>query len=222
MFIAVIGDLIKSKEIEGRAEVQSKLRMTLDNMNRDYASMIASNFMITLGDEFQGVLSHGSSILEILDRIKFEMKPVEIRFGIGIGEIMTEIDRNQSIGADGPAYWNAREAIITVRDKNDYATSKVNIVGERDSQWLNVVNESLRMCDFLESKWRDTQAEFIQRMIKRHGYDTDIKQKDISRDFRMSIQMVNKKIQNTGYYNYIRLRREIGIMIESEMGGESD
>lgn len=222
MFIAVIGDLIKSKEIESRAEIQSKLRMTLDNMNRDYASMIASDFTITLGDEFQGVLNHGSSILEILDRIKFEMKPVEIRFGIGIGEIVTEMDRNQSLGADGPAYWNAREAIITVRDNNDYETSKVNIVGERDSQWLKVVNESLRMCDFLESKWRDTQAEFIHLMIKNYGYDTDTKQKDISENFRMSSQMVNKKIQNTGYYNYIRLKREIGIMIESEMGGEND
>lgn len=222
MFIAVIGDLIKSKEIESRAEIQSKLRMTLDNMNRDYASMIASDFTITLGDEFQGVLNHGSSILEILDRIKFEMKPVEIRFGIGIGEIVTEIDRNQSLGADGPAYWHAREAIITVRDNNDYETSKVNIVGERDSQWLKVVNESLRMCDFLESKWRDTQAEFIHLMIKNYGYDTDTKQKDISENFRMSSQMVNKKIQNTGYYNYIRLKREIGIMIESEMGGEND
>jgi hypothetical protein len=222
MYIAVIGDLIKSKDIQSRAEVQSKLRITLDNMNHRYASSIASDFTITLGDEFQGVLNHGTLILEILDRIIFEMKPVEIRFGIGIGGIVTEIDRNQSLGADGPAYWNAREAIISVRDNNDYETSKIFIVGESDSRWLKVVNESLRMCDFLASKWRDSQMEFMHLMIQNHGYDTEIKQTDVSRELGISIQMVNKKIQNTGYFNFIRLRREIGIMLENEMGGEID
>jgi hypothetical protein len=222
MYIAIIGDLIKSKEIKSRAEVQSKLRLTLDNVNRTFASSIASDFTITLGDEFQGVLNHGTAILEMIDRIKFEMKPVEIRFGIGLGDIVTEIDRNQSLGADGPAYWNAREAILNVEENNDYDTSKVYIVGIKETQWLNVVNESLRMCDYLESKWRESQAEFMHLMIKNYGYDIDIKQKNISLNFNMSSQMVNKKIQNTGYYHYVRLKRAIGSMIESEMGGGND
>ena len=219
MYIAIIGDLIKSREIKGRADVQSKLRKTLDLVNEKYASTIASDFTITLGDEFQGVLSHASSMLEMIDRIKFEMIPVEIRFGVGIGEIVTEIDRKKSLGADGSAYWNAREAINTVRDNNDYATSKLYIVKEIDAQWLNVVNESLRMCDYLESKWRASQVEFMNLMIRDFGYDTSTKQTTISEHFNMSNQLVNKKIQNTGYYNYVRLKREISIMVENERSG---
>lgn len=220
MLIAIIGDLIKSKGIKDRDLVQSKLRNILETVNRNYASMIASDFTITLGDEFQGVLKQGPMILEMLDRIKFEMKPVEIRFGIGIGEISTKIFRDNSLGADGFAYWNAREAINALKENNDYATSKVFVVAEKEKQWLNVMNESLRMCDYLESKWRGSQLEFMCRMIQNYGYDIDIKQKTIAINFGMSNQMINKKIQNTGYYNYIRLRREIGRMIEHERCGE--
>jgi hypothetical protein len=218
MYIAIIGDLIKSREIKDRADVQLKLKRTLEFINKEYASMIASDFMITLGDEFQGVLTNGSTLLEMIDRIKFEMKPVEIRFGIGIGEIVTEIDRSQSLRADGSAYWHAREAIDFVRDDNDYETSKVFIIGEKETQCLKVVNESLRMCDYLESKWRDSQIEFMRLMIRNYGYNTNIKQKSISEQIQMSSQMVNKKIQNTGYHNFIRLKSEISRMVELERG----
>lgn len=37
--------------------------------------------------------------------------PVELRFGIGIGEITTEINTEMALGADGPGYYKAREAI---------------------------------------------------------------------------------------------------------------
>ena len=222
MLIAIIGDLIKSKGIKDRDLVQSKLRNILEIVNRNYASMIASDFTITLGDEFQGVLKQGPMILEMLDRIKFEMKPVEIRFGIGMGEISTKIFRDNSLGADGSAYWNAREAINALKKNNDYATSKVFVVAEKEKQWLNVMNESLRMCDYLESKWRGSQLEFMCRMIQNYGYDIDIKQKTIAINFGMSNQMINKKIQNTGYYNYIRLKRELSVMIEHERMHEND
>jgi len=45
------------------------------------------------------------------------MYPVELRFGIGIGKISTEIFHEVAIGADGPAYYAARLTIEELREQ---------------------------------------------------------------------------------------------------------
>ncbi len=55
---------------------------------------IASDFMITLGDEFQGLLTSGFHLVQIIDYIERSLFPIKLRFGVGIGEIHTEIKRN--------------------------------------------------------------------------------------------------------------------------------
>ena len=80
-------------------------------MNVKYRSQLGSKFSITLGDEFQGLLTEPGGILEIIQYIKFRMHPVSGRFGVGIGEITTPIDPEQSLGADGPAYHRARRMV---------------------------------------------------------------------------------------------------------------
>jgi hypothetical protein len=69
MYCAVIGDLIDSKKIkpEERKVLQEKLRLLLERVNNDYSSYIAANFLITLGDEFQGLLIASFPAVEIID-----------------------------------------------------------------------------------------------------------------------------------------------------------
>ncbi len=107
-YIAIIGDIIKSKNIQNRYDTQEKLRSVLASINMEYSEDIASNFMITLGDEFQGLLKNGTNVIDVILKIEKNMYPVQFRFGIGIGEITTKIDRMMPLGADGPAYSNAR------------------------------------------------------------------------------------------------------------------
>ena len=109
MYYAIIGDIIQSKELANRMEIQTKLNSILNEINKRYADEIAANFIITLGDEFQGLLSNPSNLFDIIDTIKFEMYPVRIRFGIGIGSIDTEVNSEMALGADGPAYHYARK-----------------------------------------------------------------------------------------------------------------
>ena len=60
--------------------------------------------MITLGDEFQGLLEITVSILEIIKYIQREIYPIKLRFGVGIGNVSTLINHEAAIGADGPAF----------------------------------------------------------------------------------------------------------------------
>ncbi len=50
------------------------------------------------------------------------MKPAQLRFGIGWGNSDWHWPL-QSIGADGPAYWNASGVINLVHQKNDYGNT---------------------------------------------------------------------------------------------------
>lgn len=101
-FIAIIGDIRNSRELDSRKKIQDKLNETLEEINLKYQDDIESKFVITLGDEFQGLLSSGRILLHVIQDIKMQLYPVEIRFGIGIGEITTDINTEMALGADGP------------------------------------------------------------------------------------------------------------------------
>ena len=114
MYFAIIGDIIESKKISERFKVQEKLEEVLARMNGEYAPFIASNFTITIGDEFQGLLLDSTRILEIIDKIKISMQPVDIRFGCLAGRADSTpgcVRARAIIGADGAKSEVARQAV---------------------------------------------------------------------------------------------------------------
>lgn len=107
ILLAIIGDIIDSKNIKNRNKIQKDLNKVLKDLNRNYEKDIVSKWTITLGDEFQALLKPNLYIFKMLDYISYKMDPVKIRFGLGLGEISTDINYEKSIGSDGPAYWRA-------------------------------------------------------------------------------------------------------------------
>ena len=116
-YYAIIGDIKRSKKIENRCEIQEKLKKILDNVNSIYNNDISAKFLITLGDEFQGLLEITAPILEIIKYIQREIYPIKLRFGVGIGNESTLINHEAAIGADGPAFYAAREMIEFLREQ---------------------------------------------------------------------------------------------------------
>ena len=215
MYFAIIGNLMNSKDIADRQRVDEKLKEVFNEVNDKYAKEIALRFSLTTQNEFQGLLSVGFKILEIIDRIRIKMEPVDIRFGIGIGEIDRKIDNQLSDAIDGPAFWNAREAIIELNQSDDYGKTKILIMSDENKQITRIVNENLRLCDYIESRWRETQKEVVAFSILNFGYDLKVKQTDLARMQNLSTQALNQRIQSSGYYNFIRARKEISEIIHS-------
>lgn len=116
-YYAIIGDIKRSKKIENRCEIQEKLKKILDNVNSIYNNDISAKFLITLGDEFQGLLEITAPILEIIKYIQREIYPIKLRFGVGIGNVSMLINHEAAIGADGPAFYAAREMIEFLREQ---------------------------------------------------------------------------------------------------------
>lgn len=117
-YLAVIGDVVGSKDLARRAEVQRKLAAVLKRLS-ERKPRPASPYTITLGDEFQAVHRTADTLFLDIFTIWAEMHPVAIRFGIGVGELTTPLNSRQALGMDGPAFHRARAAISELK-RTDY------------------------------------------------------------------------------------------------------
>lgn len=200
-YIAVIGDIVKSKKVIERNEAQKKLKTVLEKINKKYGNEIASNFMITLGDEFQGLLKCRKNIIRIISEIEMAMFPIQLRFGIGIGKIDTEINRDIPLGADGPAYHNARKMIDELKRKErKYETnySNVMICSQGDNEQIDMLlNTILSLCSAIKAKWTSRQMEIISCYIK-----SGKNQHRAAEKLGISKSSVNKALNNSNYYTY--------------------
>lgn len=200
-YIAIIGDIKGSKAIERRKEVQEKLAVVLNEINEQYSEDIASGFMITLGDEFQGLLSNGTRIMQIISKIEGRMYPVKIRFGIGVGEITTEINPYMAIGADGPGYYRARAAIEYLKEnekKKQTSASDIRLEVEGENQESQaLINVIFGLMTALKSTWTMRRREIIQDMLEHRDNQTDTAE-------RLNIKQptVNRVLVTGNYYAY--------------------
>ncbi|MBR4435012.1 MAG: hypothetical protein IKS90_02820 [Clostridia bacterium] len=120
LYYAIIGDIVASRRVAERGELQKRLKRVLAEINRDFCPVIAADFLITLGDEFQGLLfaNQDAHPAVIAERIMSALYPVRVRIAIGLGGISTEIDRYAALGADGSAFHRARSGIERIRTEN--------------------------------------------------------------------------------------------------------
>lgn len=200
-YIAIIGDIKKSKQLDDRRKIQIQLQSILNDINIKYAKDIESKFMITLGDEFQGLLGCGENIMNIISEIEAKIYPVEIRYGIGIGELTTDINPDLPLGADGPAYYNARDAVEYLKNnekKSKASESNIMIMADSEnSSTVNLLNTILSLETVLKSKWTDRQRVIIHDYIKNE--DNQIR---TAESLSITQSSVQKSLSNANYYTY--------------------
>ncbi len=200
MYCAVIGDIIHSKQIPNRAEFQAAFKRGLVQINHDAPNDMSSYFTVTLGDEFQGLLNSPHRLIHILTTIKALAYPARIRFGLGIGDITTGIDRTQSIGADGPAYHHARACLETIK-KNEQAYEKpeqeIMIKSETLPRELEAsINAIFSLCALIEKRWSDSQREKVAAFMIADN------QTDAAKSLGISQPSLNKGLRRAGYNTY--------------------
>ncbi len=172
-YIAIIGDIKNSKKIQLRDKVQNKLNLILSEINEIYSDDISARFLITLGDEFQGLLQNSAHLLDIIRYIQRKMYPVKLRFGIEFGRINTAIHSDAAIGADGPAYYTARKIIEQLRAqekrlKRQAPDIQIGIY-EMEILRLQEINTILSLLTLLENEWSEGQRLTIWDMEQYGG-----------------------------------------------------
>ena len=219
MYLALIADVIDSKMVQERFNLQKQLEKALRKMNELFGDYLASCFTLTLGDEFQALLKVDAPVFQIIDTLRSELSPTQLRFGIGLGEIVTAIDPLQSIGADGPAYWNARTAINLVHQKNDYGNTQIYFSSGNDSKDL-LVNALIASGEAIRSGWRGSQEEILLDLLKRFVYSENFSQQDLAQSLDINPSALSKRLKSSSIRVYLRGRAAALASIQALAKGE--
>lgn len=205
-YIAIIGDIKDSKKIENRNQVQENLNQVLNQINKMYRSDISAAFIITLGDEFQGLLSRTTHLLDIVKYIQRKMYPVKLRFGIGIGKMNTEIFPEAAIGADGPAYYAARSTIEELREqekklRKQAADIQISVYNERCFE-ITEINMIILFMKIIEEGWSDKQRYTIWDMELNGG-----SQEECAKRMGITQSTVARRLADGNYITYQRAKK---------------
>lgn len=189
---AFIGDLSASRDLDRdrRREVQERLANLLEELNDDLQAAMLSRFTVTLGDEFQGLLSRPSSIPEILWRLRRNLPTMHLWTGVGFGGLDTQLQA-QAIGMDGPAFHNARQAVERARDEAIHGGVFVGF--EADDVILTGLG---RLLDHHRSSFTAAQLEAVDRV--RSGR----KQSDAAAELEVSPQAISKRLKAASWEIY--------------------
>ncbi|MDD4541660.1 MAG: SatD family protein [Eubacteriales bacterium] len=220
-YVAIIGDIVDSKRLKDRKATQQKYKDILSDVNLKYSEDIAAKFSITLGDEFQGLLKNRSNIMKIISEIEMAMSPVEMRFGIGIGDINTDINFDNSREIDGTAYHRARrmiEEVKGIRSQHAGRDASLMICSEDENEEIDeLLNSILSVCTALKSKWTERQKEIIQAyLLNEENQYKAAKYLDIGQS------SVSKALNNARFYSFKAALDNVNSFLGREGEGTSD
>ena len=212
-FIAIIGDIRGSRSLTQRREIQENLGIILQEINEGFEADIAAKFLITLGDEFQGLLFDGRSLLKIIEKIEMSLYPVTFRFGIGMGRITTDIYPEMALGADGPAFYRARSAIELLKENESKKKAVLSDLSfrfeEKSSTTERLLNTAFTLLYSLEHTWTDRQREIItDQLFHQDG------QKASALRLGITQSAVHKALSAGSYYTYEKALKEITSVME--------
>ncbi len=188
--IALIGDIVASRHIKNRAEVQKKISRLFLILNKNNKALL-SPYTITIGDEFQALYSKADDVFSDICKIIDALYPETARFSIGIGELTTKINKTQALGMDGPAFHYAREGLDELK-----STSILFNVKTEDKEDILYINQTLSHVSQNMIKWKQSRIKIFN--LLREGKSI----KEMSKKLKVTDKAIYKHI-DAGALNII-------------------
>lgn len=198
--LAILGNLVGSREISDRAQLQGKPKRSLRAFwdKSIQRRLCAAGPEITAGDEIQVLLwvrsdpPTGSEAVSFLAQLTEDLHPVRIVFGLGLGGLTTKLG-GPVRELDGECFHRAREALEGARREGRWAKiSGLNSQrgsSENSEPFEDAANAILRLTGDIRAGWTDRQLEVI-RMRR-----TWPLQKDVARELGVSPSVVSEVLR---------------------------
>jgi hypothetical protein len=158
--LAVIGDISGSRRIIDRAQMQRKFESAIRRLNRECAVHLAATFVITLGDEFQGLLSTPGAAIGIIIALEDAFEDIEVRYSLGWGGLTTGM-KSRALGMDGPCFHNARDALLRGKKEKRWVT----VQGFGDGNDF-IINSMFELMNAMRRRWTEKQKQTVSLMRK--------------------------------------------------------
>lgn len=187
-YAVIIADIKNSRQLQEREryEWQLFLKSAVVQINESFSEIIEAPFMITKGDEFQGVLQDLSLVNKVILQFEHLVYPLTLRFGIGYGPIQ-KMGSKIPIEMDGPAFHRANAALNLAKKKK--LTVHVDTKDNEFDQWVNTL---YRLIFSIKGRWSETT-------IKRYWMYKEMGTfKRVAADERVSPQAVWDSIHHSG------------------------
>lgn len=148
-------DLVKSREINNRIEIQSKIKQYFLKLNNKYDNILVAPITFTLGDEWQIIIRDVKESYNIFTEIRLflRLNNLDSYCGIGIGTISTD-EANDTREMDGQAFIYAREALNIAKKSNRFYngviyTKDCNLaVQGKNIDMINTFNNQLLVSEY--------------------------------------------------------------------------
>lgn len=193
LYTAITGDLIKSREISNRAEVQIRLQKVLDEINKQFKDVIVVKFSITLGDEFQGLINSVEKSYDIIKEIQKLLYPIKVSFGVGVGSISTKIMK-KTTEMDGECFIYSRNALKKAKEENR-SIIYITINSIKDLS----VNTIIKLTDVIRNNWKPLHYRRIWLYEELGTFEKVAKKEKITKQMvsKMFIDIKYKQIKET-------------------------
>jgi hypothetical protein len=207
-YLVLIGDLVASRDSTNRKTLQQQLKAVLMHLNERSAGPV-SPYTLTLGDEFQAVFKTAEPVFDDMVQILAALHPVRVRFSLGLGEITTELNRDQALGMDGPAFYRARDGIDRLKDSGDL----FRLEGLPDT-WAALADGSLRLLSKAMQKWEANRLAILHDLL------TGLPVKRIAGDLAVTEQAVYKNISSGGLEAVIQVMSALTGILNNCLAGK--
>ncbi|HID39728.1 MAG TPA: hypothetical protein EYP36_09480 [Calditrichaeota bacterium] len=150
-YTVIISDIEASRKMQAyeRHEWQLFLKSTIVQVNETFAREIDAPFMITKGDEFQGVLKHIHDVHRVMMKFERLIFPLRLRYGVGYGPIH-KMGANIPIEMDGPAFHRASSALQFAKKKKNTVT-----IDTGHEQFDLAVNTMYKLIYAIKRRWSE-------------------------------------------------------------------
>jgi len=175
-YTVVISDIIGSRKLNDyeRHEWQLFLKSAIVQVNESFSAQIEAPFMITKGDEFQGVLKKLDSVHKVIMKFEKLIFPLTLRFGIGHGTIQ-KMGSNIPIEMDGQAFHRAQAAINRAKKKKQ--TVVINTANENFDLMVNTLYQLMYA---IKSRWSDINFNRYWKYLEFGTYERVAQEEGVS------------------------------------------
>jgi len=165
----LMADVIDSTSLDGKKLITT-FKDIVDQANKKYKNVIASPLTITLGDEFQGVISSLSDAIDIifyLDSLLLKVQPIyKLRYVIYYGDIDTEINKSRSYEMLGEGLTQARQELQNIKKTGADVIVKGLPLKQKDAK----LNLAFVLYRSIYNDWYDKDRELVYDFLEIGDY----------------------------------------------------
>lgn len=163
----LMGDIVGSEAAPSVKAVHQSFNRAIAWANKRHGEHIVSPLTITLGDEFQGLLTGLEAAWRVAAelRLKLMSEAVSCRFVIGVAAIETPLNAERAWNMMGPGLASARDKL---NDKTSANAHRFSFPGDPAIELLaDAVGDALTL---IEAGWTQTQRNYVIRnRLSRHA-----------------------------------------------------